>query len=359
MSLDPTGNGRRRWTIPHRPQHYRRLGIRRGDGRGERQYMGCAGRVFNGINTVHLAYVRERTGHALIAARQWIPTEQITDPATAARTGLTPGLEFRTKGQLAIDLCTHAYADELTFDVICGDEVYGNCTEPRGFLESRGQAYVLRVASTFMIQMPSGDRLTSAQAVTELAAGSGRGWHVRSADAGSKGHRWYAWAWIATASPRHHLLVRRHLATGELAMHYCHVPESSRRSCRGWSAPPACGGRSRNASSWARTTSAWTSARPAPSTTHNHPTTPSTGSPGDDATRPAPAGTTNSPASTANTPWSTSNWRAAVVAPDAFAGRHRARGRWSLPAAYRDQQRRRRTCRPRLRPHTGGCGTHR
>ena len=32
------------------------------------------------------------------------------------------------------------------------------------------------------------------------------------------------WAWIATASPRHHLLVRRHIKTGELAFHYCYVP---------------------------------------------------------------------------------------------------------------------------------------
>ncbi|MFB9739484.1 transposase, partial [Streptomyces thermocoprophilus] len=190
----------------------------------KRQYMGCAGRVSNGINTVHLAYVRERTGHALVGARQWIPAEQITDPDTAARMGLPSGLEFRTKGQLAIDLCTDAYADGLTFDVICGDEVYGNCTELREFLESRGQAYVLRVASTFMIQVPSGDRLTCAQSVTELA-GTGRGWQVRSAGAGSKGQRWYAWAWIATASPRHHLLVRRHLATGELALHHCFAPE--------------------------------------------------------------------------------------------------------------------------------------
>jgi len=36
----------------------------------KRQYMGCAGRVANGINTVHLSYVREGTGHALIGARQ-------------------------------------------------------------------------------------------------------------------------------------------------------------------------------------------------------------------------------------------------------------------------------------------------
>jgi hypothetical protein len=41
---------------------------------------------------------------------------------------------------------------------------------------------------------------------------------------GSKGERWYAWAWLATASPRHSLLVRRHLKTGELAFHYCFTP---------------------------------------------------------------------------------------------------------------------------------------
>ena len=35
----------------------------------KRQYLGCAGRVANGINTVHLSYVREGAGHALIGAR--------------------------------------------------------------------------------------------------------------------------------------------------------------------------------------------------------------------------------------------------------------------------------------------------
>jgi SRSO17 transposase len=38
----------------------------------KRQYLGCVGKVANGINTVHLAYAREGTGHALIGAREWI-----------------------------------------------------------------------------------------------------------------------------------------------------------------------------------------------------------------------------------------------------------------------------------------------
>ena len=189
----------------------------------KRQYMGCAGRVANGINTVYLCYVREKTGHALAGARQWIPAEDIKDPVKSLVTGLPLDLRFRTKGQLAIDILGDAYADGLTFDFACGDEVYGSCTDLREFLEDRGQAYVLRVASSFMLTLAAGTKMTCADAVKKLLR-SRTGWEVRSAGRGSKGERWYAWAWLATASPRHSLLVRRHLTTGELAFHYCFVP---------------------------------------------------------------------------------------------------------------------------------------
>jgi SRSO17 transposase len=190
----------------------------------KRQYMGCAGRVANGINTVHVSYVREKTGHALIGARQWIPAEHIDDPVKSLVMGLPLELAFRTKGQLAIDICADAYADGLQFDFICGDEVYGSCTQLREFLEGRGQGYVLRVASNFPLTLAAGTKLTCAEAAGRLLKDKRR-WEVRSAGKGSKGERWYAWAWLATASPRHHLLVRRHIKTGDLAFHYCYVPE--------------------------------------------------------------------------------------------------------------------------------------
>jgi SRSO17 transposase len=190
----------------------------------KRQYLGCAGRVANGISTVHLAYVREGTGHALIAARQWIPREQVTDPVAALAMGLPPGLAFRTKGQLAAGICADARADGVRFDFICGDEVYGSSPDLRDYLESHGQAYVLRVASNFPVTLPGGITATCAQAAKTLLKDK-RSWEVRSAGQGSKGQRWYAWAWLAAASPRHCLLIRRHLATGELAFHYCYLPE--------------------------------------------------------------------------------------------------------------------------------------
>jgi SRSO17 transposase len=189
----------------------------------KRQYLGCVGKVANGINTVHLSYVREQTGHALIGAREWIPAAHIGDPVTSAVMGLPADLVFRTKGQLAIDILAEAFADGVRLDFVCGDEVYGACTELREYLEDRGQAYVLRVPSSFRLRLAGGVTLTCKQAAAQL--GSRRGWEVRSAGTGSKGERWYAWAWLGTASARHHLLIRRHLATGELAFHYCYLPE--------------------------------------------------------------------------------------------------------------------------------------
>jgi SRSO17 transposase len=188
----------------------------------QRQYLGCAGKVANGINTVHLAYVREGAGHALIGARQWIPRAQIDDPGRSGTMGLPPGLEFRTKGQLAIDIAAEALADGIAFDFFCGDEVYGSCTELREFLQARDQGYVLRVPRNFRLSLPGGQRLTCADAASQLAAG--RPCEIRSAGQGARGQRWYGWSWLATASPQHYLLIRRHLKTDELAFHYCFAP---------------------------------------------------------------------------------------------------------------------------------------
>jgi hypothetical protein len=83
---------------------------------------------------------------------------------------------------------------------------------------------VLRVPSNFHLTVARGVKLTCKQAAARLLAGDHH-WEIRSAGKGAKGARWYAWSWTATLSPRHYLLIRRHLITGELAYCYCHVPE--------------------------------------------------------------------------------------------------------------------------------------
>lgn len=57
-------------------------------------------------------------------------------------------------------------------------------------------------------------------------------WQVVSAGAGDKGERLYGWAWVATGEPRHWLLIRKHLKTGELAYHLRFAPDGQRVTLR-------------------------------------------------------------------------------------------------------------------------------
>lgn len=191
----------------------------------KRQYMGCAGRVANGINTVHLSYVREKIGHVLAGFRPWIPEEQVKDVRACLKMAFPPDLKFLAKGLLAVEILKEACADGLVFDFVCGDEVYGSCTKLREFLEEGRQAYVLRVPKSFPLHFRDGSTLNCEDAVKKLLRK--KNWETRSAGGGSKGKRWYAWAWIRV-DDRHCLLVRRHLSSGDLAFHYCYTPEGQR-----------------------------------------------------------------------------------------------------------------------------------
>lgn len=191
----------------------------------KRQHMGCADGVANGINTVHLSYVRGEVGHALIGCRQWIPSEHIDDPATAARTGLPKGLGFATKGQLATRILARARVGGASFDFVCGDEVYGNSPDLRSYCEQHQQGYVLRVPSNFPLTLGDQSKTTCKRIVRTHLRQKKR-WQILAAGRGDKGERLYAWAWVATGSDRHWLLVRKHLATGECAYHLCFVPEA-------------------------------------------------------------------------------------------------------------------------------------
>jgi SRSO17 transposase len=134
--------------------------------------------------------------YALIDARQWIPAEHISDPVKSLLTGLPLDLRFRTKGQLAIDICTEARADGVRFDFLCGDEVYGNCTELREFCEKHGQGYVLRVSSTFRLTLAPGSRCPAPRRSPACSATlpAGRSAPPGPGRRGSAGMRGRGWA---------------------------------------------------------------------------------------------------------------------------------------------------------------------
>jgi len=56
--------------------------------------------------------------------------------------------------------------------------------------------------------LPTGQKIRADHAARLVPA---RAWQTASAGHGSKGERDYGWAWLATGSSRHHLLIRRSL----------------------------------------------------------------------------------------------------------------------------------------------------
>ncbi|MGW1679509.1 IS701 family transposase, partial [Saccharopolyspora sp. NPDC002376] len=114
----------------------------------QRQYMGCAGRIANGVNTVYCTYATPG-GHALVGARVYVPTDQLDDDARRTALGIGGTTGFRTKPQLAQDILADMVADGSMPPWAAGDEVYGRSGQLREFLEDNETGYVLRVGCAF------------------------------------------------------------------------------------------------------------------------------------------------------------------------------------------------------------------
>jgi SRSO17 transposase len=186
-----------------------------------RQYVGCAGRVSNAINVVYCTYASRR-GHAIVGARQYLPKVWADDPQRREVAAVPDDVMFKTKPWLAIDLLNDLDTTGVLPPWVTGDEVYGRDGHLRRFCEDRAVGYVLGVACSFHLRLPSGRKLRADQALKPVPP---NGWNRISCGRGSKGERVYDWAWIATASPRHHLLIRRNLADPtDLAYFYTYTP---------------------------------------------------------------------------------------------------------------------------------------
>src|SRR6266487_1845961 len=186
-----------------------------------RQHAGITGQVENCQTVVFMAYVTSR-GHAPFDFRLYLPKSWCADRERREGAAVPEGVEFATKTEQGTEIVTTAISSGVPFAFLAGDEVYGRSSKLRAACERHGKGYVLAVPVNFTVTLPSRRRMAVASLARMVPA---RCWETRSCGPGCKGHRDYAWAWAATASPRHHVLIRRSLSDpSELAYFYCHVP---------------------------------------------------------------------------------------------------------------------------------------
>lgn len=221
----------------------------------KRQYVGCAGGVANAINVVYCTYATPR-GHAQVGARlylpkEWAGTDRSSNPAPdpgpvtvipAPQTCQTPGpvtvdpqapdpatpsaddeFAFKTKPELAVEILTDLRDAGVLPPWVTGDEVYGQNPALRAFCENNNVGYVLGVPCSFTVRLTHRRKVRADKALGFVPA---KAWTTDTCGPGSKGDRLYTWAWVATTSPHHHLLVRRNLTDPtDQAYFYCYLPE--------------------------------------------------------------------------------------------------------------------------------------
>ena len=186
----------------------------------QRQYSGTAGRVENCQVGVFLAYAVPGGGRALIDRELYLPQSWTDDRDRCRRAGIGADVAFATKPALARQMVGRAIEAGVPFSWVAADEAYGQNGPLRDWLEEHDVRYVPAVPKSFTVATAAGPMRADALADLVPAAG----WQQVSCGYGSKGPRFYDWALVVTASPVHHLLVRRPVNGGELAFFTCHAP---------------------------------------------------------------------------------------------------------------------------------------
>jgi SRSO17 transposase len=195
----------------------------------QRQYTGTAGRIENAQVAVFMAYA-SRHGHTLIDRRIYLPESWTGNPERREQAGIPTTVGFATRSQLANDMITAALGAGTPVRWVTADEAYGNNTPLRAQLRRLGLGYVLAISRDHLVPIDGGK---TRQRADQLAAGlPTSAWTRRSAGPGSKGPRFYDWAWLADVgtdgdpdiSGRHSLLIRKNHTTGELAFYRCWTP---------------------------------------------------------------------------------------------------------------------------------------
>ena len=193
-----------------------------------RQYTGSAGKITNCQIGVFAAYV-SRHGHALLDRALYLPKAWAEDPLRRAAAHIPETVGFATKPRLALGMIERAMATGAPFAWVAADTVYG-VGEIEMALRRAAKGYVLGVTGAHHVH--AWDVLPLVAGTAEDVAKSlpPSAWHRLSAGEGTKGPRLHDWAYLELAHLEadayvggyeglwtRGLLIRRHVANGELA----------------------------------------------------------------------------------------------------------------------------------------------
>jgi SRSO17 transposase len=181
----------------------------------QRQYLGCVGKIDNGIVTVHLA-VAKGTFQALLDADLYLPKSWAEDRPRCRAAGIPDAVGHRTKWRLAVGQWVRAMGNGVSFDWLVFDEGYGAAVPFLRVLGRMNQNFVAEEPVNFAVRETDGG--PSRRADARLSAADARaGTRHRLAHRTVRASYWRAATAVVWVADREHtLVVAVNEATGEV-----------------------------------------------------------------------------------------------------------------------------------------------
>lgn len=110
----------------------------------QRQYLGCVGKIDNGIVTVHVA-VAKGPFQALLDADLYLPASWANDRDRCRKAGIPDEVVYHPKWRIAFDQLMRLHAAGIRFDWLTFDEWYGGKPPFLWLLTMAGQRFVAEV----------------------------------------------------------------------------------------------------------------------------------------------------------------------------------------------------------------------
>ena len=116
----------------------------------QRQYLGCVGKIDNGIVTVHIGVAKGRF-QALLDADLYLPKAWDADRQRCQAAGIPDDVCYRPKWRIALDQLIRLDDNGITFDWLVFDEGYGAAVPLLEVLNLVGQRFVAEVPVNFAV----------------------------------------------------------------------------------------------------------------------------------------------------------------------------------------------------------------
>jgi SRSO17 transposase len=140
----------------------------------QRQYLGCLGKIDNGIVTVHVGVAKGRF-QALLDADLYLPKVWDADRPRCRAAGIPEGVRYQPKWRIALEQLLRLCSNGFTFDWLVFDEGYGAAVPFLEILSLVGQPFVAEVPVNFAVADKEGGPTRRAdQCLTVADAKRGR-----------------------------------------------------------------------------------------------------------------------------------------------------------------------------------------